>query len=190
MDVKEQTRKAYELFGKGDMETFFNEMIDDNIVWTFPGKEGVHPLSGVHKGKQAMMAAMSKIPAIWPNFHLKILDMISEGNKVFVRVHATADNMDTMFGHYFESTDEGKTKIYENVEFQSNPEVGLLALFPKDGKESIMYSGLSFQIEMDEGSSKESYEMAQKAHSMSKEQMKMMLERETGPTDRFSSSFG
>ena len=29
MDVKEQTRKAYELFGKGDMETFFNEMIDD-----------------------------------------------------------------------------------------------------------------------------------------------------------------
>ena len=41
MDVKEQTRKAYELFGKGDMETFFNEMIDDNIVWTFPGKEGV-----------------------------------------------------------------------------------------------------------------------------------------------------
>ena len=111
MDVKEQTRKAYELFGKGDMETFFNEMIDDNIVWTFPGKEGVHPLSGVHKGKQAMMAAMSKIPAIWPNFHLKILDMISEGNKVFVRVHATADNMDTMFGHYFESTDEGKTKV-------------------------------------------------------------------------------
>ena len=93
MDVKERTRKAYELFGKGDMETFFNEMIDDNIVWTFPGKEGVHPLSGVHKGKQAMMAAMSKIPAIWPNFHLKILDMISEGNKVFVRVHATADNI-------------------------------------------------------------------------------------------------
>ena len=38
MDVKEQTRKAYELFGKGDMETFFNEMIDYNIVWTFPGK--------------------------------------------------------------------------------------------------------------------------------------------------------
>ena len=111
MDVKEQTRKAYELFGKGDMETFFNEMIDDNIVWTFPGKEGVHPLSGVHKGKQAMMAAMSKIPSLWPNFHLKILDMISEGNKVFVRVHATADNMDTIFGHYFESSDEGKTRI-------------------------------------------------------------------------------
>jgi predicted ester cyclase len=58
-----------------------------------------------------MMTTMSKIPATWPNFSLKVLDMISEGNKVFARVHATADNMDTMFGHYFEVTDEGKTKV-------------------------------------------------------------------------------
>ena len=41
----------------------------------------------------------------------KILEMISEGNKVFVRVHATADNMDKDDGHYFEVSDEGKTKI-------------------------------------------------------------------------------
>ena len=58
-----------------------------------------------------MMATMSKIPTTWPNFSLKVIDMISEGNKVFARVHATADNMDTMFGHYFEVTDEGKTKV-------------------------------------------------------------------------------
>ena len=90
MDVKEQTKKAYELFGSGDMETFFNDIIDDEIVWTFPGKEGTHPLAGVHKGKQAMMATMSKIPTTWPNFSLKVIDMISEGNKVFARVHATA----------------------------------------------------------------------------------------------------
>ncbi len=109
MDIKEQMKKAYELFNTGDMETFFNDMIDDNIVWTFPGKEGVHPLSGVHKGKQAMIATMSKIPGTWPNFNLKIMDMISEGNKIFVRVHAKADNMDTMFGHYFEMNDQGKT---------------------------------------------------------------------------------
>ena len=43
---------------------------------------------------------------------------------------------------------------------------------------------------MSEKDAKESYDMAQKAHLMSKDQMKMMLERETGPTDRFSSSFG
>ena len=46
--------------------------------------------------------------------------------------------------------DEGKTKVFENVEFQSSPEVNLIAIFPNEGKESIMFSGLSFQIEMSE----------------------------------------
>jgi hypothetical protein len=82
---------------------------------------------------------------------------------------------------------EGETQVFENVEFQSNPEVNLLSIFT--GKNSTIFSGLSFQIEMHEDDSKEAYEMARKSHSMSKEQMKMMLERETGPTDRFSSSF-
>ena len=96
MDAKARTKMGYDLFNKGDMETFFKEMVDENTTWTFPGKEGVHPLSGVHKGPQAMMAAMGKIPATWSNFHVTPIDMISEGNKVFVRVKATADGMDTM----------------------------------------------------------------------------------------------
>ena len=85
---------------------------------------------------------------------------------------------------------EGETQVFEKVEFQSNPEVNLLSIFTSKGKNSTMFSGLSFQIEMHEDDSKEAYEIGQKAHSMSKEQMKTMLERETGPTDRFSSSFG
>ncbi|SVC69068.1 uncharacterized protein METZ01_LOCUS321922 [marine metagenome] len=85
---------------------------------------------------------------------------------------------------------EGEKEIFKNVEFQSNPEARLLAIFKKNGEESLMFSGLSFKIEMAKKDSKESYDIAQKAHLMSKEQMKMMLERETGPTDRFSSSFG
>ena len=47
-----------------------------------------------------MMAAMGKIPATWSNFHVTPMDMISEGNKVFVRVKATADGMDTMSVSY------------------------------------------------------------------------------------------
>lgn len=34
--------------------------------------------------------------------------MISEGNKVFVRCSGKATGMDTIFGHYFEVTDDGK----------------------------------------------------------------------------------
>ena len=108
MDAKARTKMGYDLFNKGDMETFFKEMVDENTTWTFPGKEGVHPLSGVHKGTEAMMNAMSKIPATWSNFKVEPMDMISEGNKVFVKVKATADGMDTMFGHYFEVSESGK----------------------------------------------------------------------------------
>ena len=111
MDAKARAKMGYDLFNKGDMETFFKEMVDENTTWTFPGKEGVHPLSGAHKGPQAMMAAMGKIPATWSNFHVTPMDMISEGNKVFVRVKATADGMDTIFGHYFEVTD-GKMSMF------------------------------------------------------------------------------
>ena len=105
MDAKTITKKGYELFNSGDMQTFFTDIVHDDITWTFPGKEGKHPLSGVHKGKEAVMAAMSKIPATWNNFHLTPEFMISEGDKVFVKVNAKADGMDTVFGHYFEVKD-------------------------------------------------------------------------------------
>jgi ketosteroid isomerase-like protein len=105
MDAKAITKKGYELFNSGDMQTFFTDIVHDDITWTFPGKEGKHPLSGVHKGKEAVMATMSKIPATWKNFKLTPEFMISEGDKVFVKVNAKADGMDTVFGHYFEVKD-------------------------------------------------------------------------------------
>ena len=38
--------------------------------------------------------------------------MISEGNKVFVKAIAKADGMDTIFGHYFEVSDDGKLTLF------------------------------------------------------------------------------
>jgi ketosteroid isomerase-like protein len=87
------------------METFFGEIVHNDITWTFPGEEGKHPLSGVHKGKENFIANMSKIPEYWDNFMVTPISMISEGNKVFALVKGTADGMDTMFGHYFEVED-------------------------------------------------------------------------------------
>ncbi|MEC9354338.1 MAG: hypothetical protein VX686_03665 [Candidatus Thermoplasmatota archaeon] len=85
---------------------------------------------------------------------------------------------------------DDKTQVFKNVKFQSNPEVGVLAVFPGEGKEALVFSGLSFCIEMDKTGAKESFDMAEKAHSVSREQMKQMFEREAGQRDRFSSSFG
>ena len=35
MNYKEISQKGYDLFNAGDMETFFNDFVDDNITWTF-----------------------------------------------------------------------------------------------------------------------------------------------------------
>ena len=48
MNAKDTVSKGYDCFGKGDMETFFTEVIHDDCVWTHPGVPGKHPLSGVH----------------------------------------------------------------------------------------------------------------------------------------------
>ena len=103
MDAKEIVKKGYELFGKGDMESFMN-MIHDDVVWVYPGDK--HPMSGTHKGKEAFMKNMTQVPNLFSNFHVLPQSMISEGDKVFVNAKATADGMDTIFGHYFEVKDE------------------------------------------------------------------------------------
>ena len=105
MDAKALIAEGYELFSKGDMEGYF-DTCDDNIVFTLPGDE--HPLSGIYKGKQAMLEVFAKIPETWDNFKVEPEFMIAEGNKVFTKVNAKADGMDTIFGHYAEYSDEGK----------------------------------------------------------------------------------
>ena len=109
MNAKEYIAKGYELFAKGDMVAYF-DTIDDDIVFTLPGDS--HPFSGVYKGKKAMMEVLAKIPGSWNNFSVEPEFMISEGNKVFVKVIAKADGMNTIFGHYFEVNDEGKTIVF------------------------------------------------------------------------------
>ena len=108
MEAKEIVKKAYEAFGKGDMQTMFNDLVHDDCTWIFPGEVGKHPLSGTHKGKQAMMETFQKIPGAWDNFQVIPGEMISEGNKVFVKCEGKASGMNTMFGHFFEVADNGK----------------------------------------------------------------------------------
>ena len=109
MNAKEVVKKGYALFGKGDMEGFM-EMVHDDITWIYPGDK--HPMSGTHKGKEAYMKTMMQVPDLWSNFSVTPDMMISEGNKVFVKAIAKADGMDTIFGHYFEVSDDGKLTLF------------------------------------------------------------------------------
>tara|TARA_B100000989_G_C19510314_1_gene458658 strand:- start:1456 stop:1827 length:372 start_codon:yes stop_codon:yes gene_type:complete len=109
MEAKQVIPRAYKLFSDGEMEAW-TETNDDNVIFTMPGDK--HPFSGVCEGKQAMLELFAKIPVAWYNFNVEPVFMISEGNKVFVKCHAKADGIDTIFGHYFEINNEGKTVVF------------------------------------------------------------------------------
>ena len=34
MEAKDVVQKAYDLFGSGDMESFMNEIVHDDMTWT------------------------------------------------------------------------------------------------------------------------------------------------------------
>jgi len=63
-------------------------------------------MSGEYHGFPAFLeGVLAKIPAQWPNFNLTPIGMISEGNTVFVKLKATADDLDAVFGHLWEIED-------------------------------------------------------------------------------------
>ena len=107
MDSKEIVQKVYDLFGKGDMEGFMN-MLHDDFVFIYQGDK--HPFSGTHN-IESFQGTLTKIPELWSNLQVTVESMISEGDKVFVNTKATADGMDTIFGHYMEVKDGKMSKF-------------------------------------------------------------------------------
>ena len=107
MDSKEIVQKVYDLFGKGDMEGFMN-MLHEDFTFIYPGDK--HPFSGTHN-IEGFQGTLTKIPELWSNLQVTVESMISEGDKVFVNTKATADGMDTIFGHYMEVKDGKMSKF-------------------------------------------------------------------------------
>ena len=107
MDSKEIVQKGYDLFGKGDMEGFM-DLVHDDFIWIYPGDK--HPFSGTHN-KEGFQQQLMKVPELWSNFQVSVESMISEGHKVFINTKATADGMDTIFGHYMEVKDDKLLKF-------------------------------------------------------------------------------
>ena len=110
MDSKELVQQGYDLFAKGDMEGFMN-LVHEDFTFIYPGDK--HPFSGTHN-KESFQGTLTKIPELWSNLQVTVESMISEGDKVFVNTKATADGMDTIFGHYMEVKDD---KLFKFVAY-------------------------------------------------------------------------
>ncbi len=97
-DFKSLAFKAYETFASGDSAEWAKLHTDDFKFTIF----GDLPQSGVKIGTDAVIEEVLKvIPAHWKNFKVNPIRTNVVGNKVFVHVKITADNLDSESMHVF-----------------------------------------------------------------------------------------
>ena len=98
MTPKEIVLGGYESFAEGDMESLGKIFHKDALIKV----NGNHELSGEYHGFDDFLANfLAQIPIKFPNFNLDILNVTAEDDRVHVRVHYTADNLDAQSVHMF-----------------------------------------------------------------------------------------
>jgi len=98
MTPKEIVLGGYKLFAEGDMESL-SKINHKNAIYKVNGD---HKLSGEYNGFDDFLNNfLAKIPTVFPNFNLDILNVTAEENRVIVHVKYNADNLDAESVHMF-----------------------------------------------------------------------------------------
>jgi len=80
----ETTKKAYELFGQGDVSTFLKDIVDAACTWIFPGPQDKLPWAGMFKGRQEIAAFLSRVAQNLEFIQVAPREMIEQGETVVV----------------------------------------------------------------------------------------------------------
>ena len=108
MTPKEIVLGGYKSFAEGDMESL-SKINHENAVFNVNGD---HELSGEYRGFDDFLNNfLAKIPTVFPNFDLDILNVTAEDNRVIVHVKYTADNLDAESVHMFVVEDGLQTEF-------------------------------------------------------------------------------
>ena len=108
MTPKEIVLSGYKLFAEGDMESL-SKINHKNAIYKVNGD---HKLSGEYNGFDDFLNNfLAKIPTVFPNFNLDILNVTAEENRVIVHVKLSADNLDTEAVHMFVVEDGLETEF-------------------------------------------------------------------------------
>ena len=98
MTPKEIVMGGYQSFADGDMEGLGKIYHRDALIRV----NGNHELSGEYHGFDDFLTNfLAQIPIRFPNFNLDIVNVTAEYDRVHVRVHYTADNLDAESMHVF-----------------------------------------------------------------------------------------
>ena len=80
-------RKGYEAFDKGDVAVL-TELFAEDVVWHVAGN---NPLSGEHRGKEAVFAAFAKTVGVPPlSFKIELHDVLANDEHAVALMQATA----------------------------------------------------------------------------------------------------
>tara|TARA_B000000460_G_scaffold208083_1_gene155360 strand:- start:132 stop:500 length:369 start_codon:yes stop_codon:yes gene_type:complete len=109
MTPKELVLGGYKSFAEGDMESLGKIYHKDALITV----NGDHELSGEYRGFDDFLGNfLAQIPVKFPNFSLEILNVAAEGDRVYLHVHITADNLDTESVHMFVVKDDLETEFH------------------------------------------------------------------------------
>jgi uncharacterized protein len=78
----EATRKAYELFQRGDIPSLITDLIDDNCTWIIPGPKNILPWAGIFNGKQGVASFFTQVGANLEFSEFAPHQMIEQGDTV------------------------------------------------------------------------------------------------------------
>jgi ketosteroid isomerase-like protein len=82
------TRKGYEAFGKGDMQTV-SDLFADDIVWHVPGRSS---LSGDYKGKDQVFGLFARLVELTGGtFRLELHDVLANDDHAVVLAESHAE---------------------------------------------------------------------------------------------------
>ena len=109
MTPKELVLSGYQAFSTGDMEALGKVFHPEAVIKV----NGNHELSGQYHGFHDFLENfISNLPVKFPNFRLEILNVSSEGDRVYLHVRYTADNLDSESVHMFVVEDGLETEFH------------------------------------------------------------------------------
>jgi uncharacterized protein len=129
----DNTRKAYEAFGRGDVMAAAQDFADDVEWWT---SESL-PEGGTVKGKESVIEAWSHIPNYLTEFAVHPDDIVACGDMVVVRGHQHITTKDT--GESYEGP------FVQILEFEDG-KVKRAAFFEDSGKVLEALAGQNIEV--------------------------------------------
>ena len=108
MTPKELVLGGYKSFAEGDMESLAKIYHKDALIVV----NGNHEFSREYHGFDDLLSNyLSHIPMRFPNFDLQIMNVVSEGERVYLHVRYSADNLDAESVHMFVVEDGLETEF-------------------------------------------------------------------------------